>query len=70
MRKTLLGLVAVVAAGCRPTFPLPMTAAEFAGYNTGPALTTYLSQRDASPSVCDPHNAGPHFVNLTEDDAK
>jgi hypothetical protein len=58
-----------VAAGCRQSFPLPMTAVELMQYNNGQALTTYLSQRDASPSVCDPHNRGPHFIEILPEDA-
>src|SRR5579871_5016713 len=72
MRTTsTLALLSLAAlAGCRQTFPLPMTAAEFAQYNSGAALTAYLSQRDASPSVCDPKNVGPHIASVNEDDAR
>ena len=62
-----LFLVAGAASGCRPTFPLPYTTAMLAADNSGPALVHFLGQRDASPSVCDPRNRGPHITAFQED---
>jgi len=46
-----------------------MTAEELRGYRNGSALITYLSQLDASTSVCDQNSIGPHMV-LTDDTSK
>jgi hypothetical protein len=56
-------LVMVVACGCagEPSFPLPMTAAQLSQYASGPALVAYLSQPDASPTVCELRSRGPHL---------
>jgi hypothetical protein len=54
----------VVVSGCAHQFELPMTAAQFATYNSGPALVAYLAQPDASPVVCDQHARGPHLGTL------
>lgn len=59
--------LAFLAAGCKEEFPLPMTAAQFAHYNSGPALMAYLSQRDASPALCDLGTQGPHITLITDD---
>jgi hypothetical protein len=52
---------------CAQTFPLPMTAAQLAAHDSGPALAAYLSQPDASPEVCDLGARGPHLSTLDED---
>ena len=54
--------VALVAGGCVPVFPMPMTATQFAQANSGAALVAYLGQPDAGPSVCDLANRGPHLT--------
>src|SRR5262249_6708147 len=55
---------ALVAVGCAEEFALPMTAAQFATHDSGPALVAYLGQSDASPAVCDLRNRGPHLSAL------
>ncbi|HEY7957915.1 MAG TPA: hypothetical protein VII38_21585, partial [Polyangia bacterium] len=68
MRGHRLALIFVLGAlGCAESFPLPMTAAELVGYDSGDALVAYLSQPDASPSVCDLRARGPHLYALDED---
>ena len=69
MRLPLLAAPVVVgmAAGCAAQLPLPMTAAEFVGYHSGPALVAYLGQPDASPTVCDLRARGPHVPAYTAD---
>lgn len=52
---------ALLGCASDPTFPMPMTAAELATYDSGPALVAYLGQLDASPSVRDEHARGPHI---------
>src|SRR4051812_1955036 len=59
-------LIVSFGAGCRPHFPRPYTAAMLAQDGTGPALVHFLGQRDASPSVCDPKNTGPHMPVFDE----
>jgi hypothetical protein len=44
-----------------------MTAAQLAQHNSGPALVAYLSQSDASPTVCDLHALSPHVSKITAD---
>lgn len=66
MKRTELPLWSVLVctlgvAGCAQQFPLPMTAAQLATYDSGPALVAYLGQPDASPTVCDPRAQGPHL---------
>src|SRR5262249_36610729 len=53
--------------GCAAQIPLPMTAAELAQYDSGPALVAYLGQPDASPTVCDLRAPGPHVARFDED---
>lgn len=76
MRRRLLLATAflslsVVLHSCTPprrrTLPLPMTATQAVNHGTGEALVFYLSQHDASPSICDMLGAGPHLTTLTED---
>ena len=56
--------LAIAATGCasEETFRLPMTAAELATFDSGPALVAYLSQPDASATVCDTRARGPHVA--------
>lgn len=49
---------------CGPRFPRPFTATQFASVGTGPALVHYLSQPDASASVCELMNNGPHLTRF------
>jgi hypothetical protein len=63
----LVGVLFAVAACGAPQFPLPMTAAQLAGYDSGPALVAYLGQPDAAPTVCDLRARGPH-LSLFDDD--
>ena len=58
--------LALCAAGCasEPIFKMPMTAAELSSYDSGPALVAYLSQPDATASVCDQKTRGPHVGAL------
>lgn len=70
--RSLLGAVAFLAfasgLGCAAKrYPLPMTAAELSGYGQGAALAAYLSQPDASGSVCDLHARGPHLARLDDE---
>jgi hypothetical protein len=66
--KSYVVLFTVLWAGCAaPRFPMPMTAADLAGYDSGPALVAYLSQPDASPTVCDLQARGPHLALFGED---
>jgi len=58
-------LIGFLICGCAPQFPLPMTAAQLAQHNSGPALVAYLSQSDASPSVCDLQALSPHVSKIT-----
>jgi hypothetical protein len=58
--------VAMSLAGCVPHFTLPMTAAQFANHNTGPALVAYLGQPDATPTVCDVTAQGPHLTYVNQ----
>src|SRR5581483_10145657 len=48
-------------------FPMPMTAASLASYDSGPALVAYLGQPDASPAVCDLRARGPHVSGFPEE---
>ncbi|HEY6005606.1 MAG TPA: hypothetical protein VIV57_22180 [Anaeromyxobacter sp.] len=60
-----------LALGCAARqYRLPMTAAELGAHQEGAALVAYLTQPEASPSVCDPRSAGPHLVRLDEDARK
>jgi len=59
----------LAAGGCAHEFPLPMTAAELAAYDSGDALVAYLGQTDASPTVCDLRATGPH-LSTVDDDAR
>lgn len=59
--------IGFLVCGCAPPFPLPMTAAQLAQHNSGPALVAYLSQSDASPTVCDLHALSPHVSKITRD---
>jgi len=43
-----------------------MTAQELVRFDAGDALVAYLSQPDASPTVCDPLAAGPHVLHWNE----
>src|SRR5256885_17103343 len=60
-------LAIVTLAGCAQSFPLPMTAAQLAQHDSGPALAAYLSQPDADAEVCDLGPRGPHLSALDED---
>src|SRR5258708_37345072 len=60
-------VVVGMAAGCAAGLPLPMTAAELARYDSGPALVAYLGQPDTSPTVCDLRARGPHVAAFTAD---
>jgi hypothetical protein len=62
-------LIMVVACGCagEPSFPLPMTAVQLTQYANGPALVAYLSQPDASPTVCELRSQGPHLPLFDDD---
>lgn len=51
LRNLAVAVALLLAAGCL-TFPRPMTRAELQERRTAPALLAYLSQPDASPSVC------------------
>ncbi|HVM66752.1 MAG TPA: hypothetical protein VMU14_17925, partial [Acidimicrobiales bacterium] len=62
-----MGALIFVAACGAPQFPLPMTAAQLSGYDSGPALVAYLGQPDATPAVCDLRARGPH-VSYFDDD--
>lgn len=70
LTSALLSL-AVMLTGCTPqhrrTLPLPMTATQAVNHGTGEALAVYLSQQDASPSICDMLGTGPHLTTLTDD---
>jgi hypothetical protein len=57
----------LVAGGCAQRFALPMTAADLAAYDSGPALVAYLGQPDASPTVCNLGANGPHLQTLDGD---
>src|SRR5437867_3890288 len=57
-------LMALEGCATEPTLRLPMTAADVASYDSGPALVAYLSQSDASPAVCDMRARGPHVALL------
>ena len=46
---------------------MPMTAAELAAYRSGPALVAYLGQRDATASVCDLRERGPHLPAVNDE---
>ena len=65
----ILLIVIGCVSGCvvQQEFPLPMTAAQFAQYNSGPALLAYLGQPDASPAVCDQNARGPHLSALDQE---
>lgn len=65
--QALLLLLLLLLGGCAHRFQLPMTADALAAHDTGPALVTYLSQPDASPSVCNLHSRGPHLTGLDAD---
>jgi hypothetical protein len=56
------------ALGCATgeRYRLPMTAAELSAHAEGAALVAYLSQPDASASVCDLRSTGPHFPRIDE----
>jgi hypothetical protein len=56
-----------LAGGCATTsrYALPMTATQAVSSNATDALIAYLSQPDASPSVCDPAAAGVHLQRYT-----
>jgi hypothetical protein len=69
MRLIVLSLLAAIA-GCAETFPMPMTAAEMAAHDSGPALVAYLGQADASPTVCDLRAGGPHLATVDDDARK
>jgi uncharacterized membrane protein YgcG len=60
-------LAVLVAAGCAAPIPLPMTAADLARQDSGPALVAYLAQPDANPAVCDRRARGPHLGAFTPD---
>jgi hypothetical protein len=64
LKKLAVVLLAVTGCAKEPTFALPMTAAELATYDTGPALVAYLGQPDASAAVCDGRARGPHVGAL------
>ena len=57
----------LLMCGCAAHFPLPMTSAKLAEYDSGPALVAYLAQPDASPIVCDLRARGPHISRPTPD---
>ena len=63
MRLPPIIVLSLVAVGCGHDYPLPMTAAELAAYDSGDALVAYLGQPDASPTVCDLRAQGPHLVD-------
>jgi hypothetical protein len=67
MKKTLALLIVLTGTGCAAHFRLPMTAAELAYWDSGPALVAYLGQPDASPVVCNVHAKGPHLSVCTPD---
>ena len=60
-------LIACATAACTPpaALPLPMTAAQAAADDSGPALVAYLSQADASADVCAVAPSGPHVHVLS-----
>ncbi len=62
-----LWLFTVLATSCAEHFPLPMTAAALSHYNSAAALSVYLSQPDASATVCDLTARGPHFKALDQE---
>jgi hypothetical protein len=67
MTRRWLAPLALAAASCGGVdYPRPFSAQEFAQCGDGPALVAYLSQPDATPSVCDPRSRGPHLVQLDE----
>lgn len=70
MKKLAVVLFATVGCANEPTFALPMTAAELATYDTGPALVAYLGQPDASAAVCDARARGPHVSALVPEMSK
>lgn len=47
-------------------YPMPMTAAQLAGYDEGEALAAYLGQLDASVEVCNLDSRAPHFRRIDE----
>src|SRR5436305_1364778 len=59
--------LAPLLLACAQSFPLPMTAAQLAQHDSGPALAAYLSQPDADAEVCDLGARGPHLSALDED---
>lgn len=52
-------LAVVVTTGCATTLELPMTAQELEKDGSSEALVAYLTQPDATASVCDPESHGP-----------
>ena len=60
VRAGALALLALACASCAAGFRMPMTAADLARYDSGPALVAYLGQPDASPAVCDLRALTPH----------
>ncbi len=67
MKRAIVISFVLAAIGCGPTFTLPMTADQLLQLNSGPALVAYLSQPDASPSVCDLRARGPHLLAFNDE---
>ncbi|HYV46063.1 MAG TPA: hypothetical protein VFA20_14435 [Myxococcaceae bacterium] len=55
---------AALASGCLPRYPYPLTTARVAEDGSAEALVAYLGQKDASPSVCDARDQGPHLSSF------
>lgn len=68
MKTAPLPLVALAAAalasGCLPRYPYPLTTSRVAEDGSAEALVAYLGQKDASPSVCDARDPGPHLSSF------
>ena len=47
-----------------------MTAASAASFDSGDALVAYLSQRDASPAICELRSTSPHVTRFDREMAK
>ena len=74
MRALGLTLTVLALAGCMPqarrhtNHALPLTAEAAARINTGDAVVSYLRQRDADPSICNPGGRAAHAALTTERD--
>ncbi|HET7825945.1 MAG TPA: hypothetical protein VFK90_11460, partial [Anaeromyxobacter sp.] len=63
----LCATLSLASACAARTYRVPMSAAELSARREPEALVAYLTQPDASPSVCDPRSTGPRFSHLGAD---